>query len=180
MRRRRFSRIKEVIRKGEAAAKAVPYIQKYLEIVDGTRKITRDAASIPDQQGRVYFTLKPFGLPATDNDTNVFMTGRANSARTTFGLSDAVLRLTEGSGGKTNSGLLPAKAVVSSWTTSVDKNSEITGLPYKKRSASSYTCPFGKTGTDNEFDVQAAIFAAVRTSGANRGVTFKAERLYAS
>ncbi|MCG9885560.1 MAG: hypothetical protein MH825_08295 [Cyanobacteria bacterium] len=180
MRRRRFNRIKEVIRKGEAAAKSLPYIQKYLEVVDGTRKITRGAASIPDLQGRQYFTLKPFGLPATANDTVVWMTGRANTERNTFGLTNDVLNLDPDGAGRSDAGLLPAKAVVSRWSTSSDKISDITGLTYKKRNASTYTCPFGKTGTENEFDVQEEIFQAVRGSGDNRGVTFKPERMYAS
>jgi hypothetical protein len=74
-------------------------------------------------------------------------------------------------------GFKPARIVAFIGTgSSVATTSEITGMRYLKYSGKSYTHPFGRTGTDLEYDSFNAIAAAFLNGQQNRRVSYQAEQ----
>ena len=173
MRRKRFGRIKQAIKNGATGG----YLDKYKTYMSGGTPVTR---VMPPRNGTKRFMAHPFGMPVTNNDWFVLMTGRADSARSGFGCSDAVLNLsavTPTTASRPD--WEPSKVVVKKMTgTNMPKTSDITGLKYQKQGGDSYTMPFGAAGTKEEFVVQNEIMTAISTSGLTCSVTFRPERIY--
>ena len=125
--------------------------------------------------------VKPFALGGETGDTALIgVSRRAKDNINQTGLAFTDLNATEPS--TTNVaqkifGFQPAQAIVTvGETATTTETSKITGRPYKKRSANSYTLPFGReNATDTYAERKTAILAKVSVGDNNRGVSFDTE-----
>jgi hypothetical protein len=104
--------------------------------------------------------LLPFGAEAADTPAIVTFSSRSQAALGTA--FETAAKLSEVSNGVQYQGFFPAQARIFRTTTTGTTNatSQITGIPYKKKSGRNYTLPFGKDGTDTvEKTVRAKIIA---------------------
>ncbi|BAY85989.1 hypothetical protein NIES267_54950 [Calothrix parasitica NIES-267] len=162
-------------------APAGSQLEQYQKFKGGKIAVTytRDNGSKPGSFDELI--VKPFALGGdADDNALVGVSKRAKDAISNTGLALTDLNATEPSGTATAQkifGFQPAKAIVTiSQTATSNTTSQITGRPYKKRSSDSYTLPFGrKTSTDNYSEVKKAILAKVITGDNNRGVSFDSE-----
>lgn len=162
-------------------APAGSQLEQYQKFKGGKIAITytRDNGSKPGSFDELI--VKPFALGGdADDNALVDVSKRAKDAIGNTGLGLTDLNATEPSGTATAQrvfGFQPAKAIVTiSQTGTANATSKITGRPYKKRNASSYTFPFGrKNATDNYADAKKAILAKVIAGDNNRGVSFDSE-----
>lgn len=155
-------------------------LANFQQYISGQKQIsyTRDEASKPGEIVRV--AINPFALPL--NATNLVLVPFSkrvqdatdvNSVETACNHSSATGVINE------LNGFIPAKAVVfvsGGTAPSTDPKSQITGVPYKARSGSSYTLPYGQaTGELTESEVRANILAAVEALPASATVSFNSE-----
>ena len=167
---------------GEAPdAPAGSQLEQYQKFKGGKIAITytRDNNSKPGSFDELI--VKPFALGGgADDNALIGVSKRAKDAIANTGLALTDLNATEPSGTATAQrifGFQPAKAIVNiSQTATGNATSQITGRPYKKRNASSYTLPFGKKAATTTYaEAKAAILSKVVAGDNNRGVSFDSE-----
>jgi hypothetical protein len=135
----------------------------------------RDAGSRPGDLKRV--TVKPFAFASADTTEYIVdLSTRAETNISSAGLTLTALGVkTDTSAGTVIANFKPAKVTVAVvGTTSTPAESKLTGRKYKKKSASSYTFPLGRTTGDAVYaEAKAAVLAAA--NAANRVITFQPE-----
>ena len=140
---------------------------------------TRENSSKPGSIDELI--VRPFALGGTPTDTAlVGISKRAKENIANTGLNLADLSASEPSGNSNTKrifGFSPAKAIVTiSRDGTTTPTSKITGRPYKKRAANSFTFPFGKKeAVTNYATKKGEILAKVSAGDNNRGVSFESE-----
>ncbi|WP_414622050.1 hypothetical protein [Calothrix sp. CCY 0018] len=136
----------------------------------------RDAGSRPGDLKRV--TVKPFAFASADTTEYIVdLSARAETNISAAGITAAELGIkTDISSGTNVSNFQPAKITVAVvGTTTTAGESKLTGRKYRKRAASSYTFPFGRTTGEAVYsEAKAALLASAQA--ANRVVTYQPER----
>ena len=135
----------------------------------------RDAGSKPGDLKRV--TVKPFAFASTDTKEYIVdLSSRAERDITATGISLAALGIkTDVSDGVVVSNFKPAKVIISViGTTKTPEESKLTGRKYKKRSASSYTYPFGRTSGQPVYAEMVAVTINA-AEASNKIISFQPE-----
>lgn len=159
-------------------------LRQYQDFKAGKRVVsyTRASGSLPGNI--VSAVLRPFALPAADTSNFlVDISQRSITNIASVGLTLATLNIDTTPEGTANLtkviGFTPARAIVRNVTGTgqgTPTPSKITGASYKKKAASSYSFPFGRSVADPSYsEVKAAITGAIAGAGANKGVSFKPE-----
>jgi hypothetical protein len=165
-------------------APAGSQLKKYQDYKAGKIKVSypRTSTSNPGQLDEV--AVKPFGLPSTTTARYIVgISRRAKADIAESGLNADALNvsLTDLPEGSTRViGFTPATATVRiiTGTTGTPTPSKITGNSYKKKTAKSYTYPFGSDADAASYSAaKSAIYDAVTNGNENRGVSFKPEIL---
>ncbi len=135
----------------------------------------RDAGSKPGDLKRV--TVKPFAFAATDTKEYIVdLSTRAENNITAAGISLTALGIKKDvSDGVVVANFKPAKVIIAViGTTSTPSESKLTGRKYKKKNASSYTYPFGRTSGQSVYSDMVSV--TLNTAEAsNRVVSFQPE-----
>jgi hypothetical protein len=164
------------------AAPAGSALAEYEKFV-GRKKfinLTRTTDSLPGSLIEV--TIMPFGFAdAPASRTQVSYSRRSSLLVATYG-GVATFNHEATNDGIRRAGFVPAKATIfdPAGTTTTPKTSQITAIPYKKRTGKSYTIPFGRgAGADEatEFACRATVATAIQGARPNASVSFKSEEL---
>lgn len=135
----------------------------------------RDAGSRPGDLQRV--TVKPFAFASADTTEYIVdLSTRAQTNISAAGLSLAALGVkTDTSSGTLIANFKPAKVTVTIvGTTSTPEESKLTGRKYKKKTANSYTFPFGRTAGQAVYSEMKSVTLET-ADAANKVVTFQPE-----
>lgn len=136
----------------------------------------RDAGSRPGDLQRV--AIKPFGFEAASTaEYIVDLSTRADNSLTSAGVTLTLLGVSKTLTDATfTSNFRPAKVTVAVvGTTSTPEESKLTGRKYKKKSASSYTYPLGRTTAEPSYAGAIAAISAAAEAG-NRVISFSSEK----
>ncbi len=135
----------------------------------------RDAGSKPGDLKRV--GIKPFALTSASTDVYVVdLSTRAESNLSAAGVTKAGLGIEDDvSDGTQALRFKPAKIIVAVLATgTTNAESKLTGRKYKKRNASSYTFPMGRT-TSNATYAAAKFELLSNATASNRVISFTPE-----
>ena len=163
-------------------APAGTQLRKYQDFKAGKIKVSYTRAATSNQIALDPVALLPFSGEASSTDKFIVgLSRRAKNNLTDAAVTLAVLNITETlTGANKVFGFTPATVTIRNitGTGSANKDSKITGAPYKiKGTSSSFTFPFGtKAATGSYSEVRSAILAAISADG-NRSASFKPEIL---
>ena len=163
-------------------APAGTQLRKYQDFKAGKIKVSYTRAATSNQIALDPVALLPCSGEASSTDKFIVgLSRRAKNNLTDAAVTLAVLNITETlTGANKVFGFTPATVTIRNitGTGSANKDSKITGAPYKiKGTSSSFTFPFGtKAATGSYSEVRSAILAAISADG-NRSASFKPEIL---